>query len=60
MLRLPDLPPLKGVLRWADSHNAGVAFELKLSEVELSRWAQSRSARRVPIEQCDMGEVDLM
>jgi hypothetical protein len=43
ILRLPDLPPLRCRLRWTDSHNAGVSFELPLSPAEFSRWTQSRS-----------------
>lgn len=43
ILRLPYLPPLRCRLRWTDSHNAGVSFELPLSPADLSRWAQSRS-----------------
>lgn len=44
VLRLPDLPPLKCSLRWTDAYNAGVIFELKLSEAELHRWIQQRAA----------------
>ncbi len=44
ILRLPDLPPLRCRLRWTDSYNAGVAFELKLSRDDLLRWARERSA----------------
>ena len=44
LLRLPDLPPLKCRLAWADSYNAGVSFEVQLTRSQLSEWARSRSA----------------
>lgn len=44
ILKLPDLPPLRGRLSWTDSYNAGVVFELPLSPAKLSIWTQSRSA----------------
>jgi hypothetical protein len=44
LLKLPDLPPLRCRLRWSDSHNAGVAFELLLSSNMLSDWLRGRSA----------------
>lgn len=47
ILTLPDLPPLRCQLKWADSYNAGVAFELPLQRAELSRWANSRIGVRV-------------
>jgi hypothetical protein len=47
ILTLPDLPPLRCQLRWADSYNAGVAFELPLPRHELSRWAKSRTGTMV-------------
>ena len=42
ILRLPDLPPLRCQLRWTDSYNAGVSFELVLPSNELRRWAAER------------------
>lgn len=36
ILRLPDLPPLSCELRWTDSYNAGVAFEVSLPRKILS------------------------
>jgi hypothetical protein len=44
ILRLPDLPALRCQLRWTDSYNAGVSFELKLPSKLLSDWARTRSA----------------
>jgi hypothetical protein len=41
-LRLPDLPPLCGEVRWTEPYTAGVSFELALSRAELCHWAQSR------------------
>lgn len=46
ILRLPDLPPLRAQLRWTDSYNAGVSFELALSHAALSQWVQARLALR--------------
>lgn len=47
-LRLPDLPPLRGRLRWMDAYYAGILFELALSAAELSRWARSRAGPHGP------------
>lgn len=43
ILRLPDLPALRCQLRWTDSYNAGVSFELKLPLELLLEWALTRS-----------------
>jgi hypothetical protein len=43
VLTLPDLPPLRCRLRWSDSHNAGVAFELLLPGSLLAAWLRERS-----------------
>ena len=61
ILRLPDLPPLHCQLRWTDSYNAGVAFELTLSRAELTQWVRSRSAAATehPIAECDISELDV-
>ena len=60
ILRLPDLPPLRCQLRWTDSYNAGVAFELALSRAELSLWARSRSALKPDHEtiECSIDEPE--
>lgn len=50
-LRLPDLPPLRCCLRWSDSHNAGVAFDVELSTADLNRWIRSRSAATA-VQEC--------
>lgn len=42
IIRLPDLPPLKCELRWNGPNDAGVAFEIALSQPQLRRWAESR------------------
>jgi hypothetical protein len=59
ILRLPDLPPLRCRLCWADAYNAGVAFEIALSRSELGRWAKSRSEFRHPEEgtDCEFAEL---
>ena len=55
------LPPLHCQLRWTDSYNAGVAFELTLSRAELTQWVRSRSAAATehPIAECDISELDV-
>jgi hypothetical protein len=62
ILRLPDLPPLRCQLRWTDSYNAGVAFELTLSRSELSAWARSRSATdpQHDMADCEISEVEVV
>ena len=42
IVRIPDLPPLKGELRWSDGTAAGMAFCLRLSSEQLSEWARTR------------------
>lgn len=61
ILRLPDLPPLHCQLRWTDSYNAGVAFELTLSRSELTQWVRSRSNRTTQhqMAECDISELDV-
>ena len=41
-LKLPDLPPLRGQIRWMDPHGGGVSFELALNDSTLAEWANSR------------------
>lgn len=43
ILKLPDMPPLRCKLRWTDSYNAGVSFELALSRADLAAWTMTRS-----------------
>lgn len=43
VLRLPDLPALNCQLKWQDSFNAGVSFELALGKREFAQWVRSRS-----------------
>ena len=58
ILRLPDLPPLRCQLRWTDSYNAGVVFELALSRTELSRWARSRAVPQSGAMECAISELE--
>ena len=58
LLRLPDLPPLRCRLRWTDAYNAGVAFELAMTQAVLSQWAKSRSGECEQMVMCEIGEVD--
>ena len=55
LLRLPDLPPLRCQLRWTDSYNAGVSFELGLTRDQLIEWMDSRMLA-MPIE-CHIDEL---
>ena len=41
-LQLPDLPPIRCELRWTDSYNAGVAFNLRLAKADLRKWIETR------------------
>lgn len=62
ILRLPDLPPLSCELRWTDSYNAGVAFEVALPRKTLSEWAKGRSEVRPQTDQpdCDVAELEIV
>jgi hypothetical protein len=59
LLRLPDLPPLRCRLRWMDSYNAGVSFELELSRTVLAEWVSHRSVLqgRGDSSCCDITEL---
>lgn len=59
ILRLPDLPPLSCELRWTDSYNAGVAFEVALPRKTLSEWAKGRSEVRPQTDQPDSDVAEL-
>lgn len=43
LLKLPDLPPRWGMLRWIESHGGGVSFQLKLDGDMLEEWARLRT-----------------
>ena len=58
LLRLPDLPPLRCQLRWTDSYNAGVAFELALTNSVFAQWARSRFSLAAATL-CDISELEL-
>lgn len=62
ILTLPDLPPLRCQLCWADSYNAGVAFELPLPRQDLSRWARARTGGMVRNEalEAEIAEVEAL
>lgn len=49
VLRLPDLPLLKGKLRWVNGTFAGMAFCLTLSPEQLSEWVGNRCTEFLPI-----------
>ncbi len=46
VLRLPDLPPINGNLRWRDGTTAGVAFALTFSGEQLQEWARNRLSHK--------------
>lgn len=59
-LTLPDLRPLHCRLHWHDSHNAGVSFELPLSQEEFSGWIRSRAELSQNAQRLQIAElVDL-
>jgi hypothetical protein len=57
LLRLPDLPPLRCRLRWSDSYNAGVAFELPLPAADLAKWTRNRSVIAKAVS-CDIARLE--
>lgn len=46
VLSLPDLPPVAGVVRWANSTLAGISFNECISFETLARWIQAQRASR--------------
>lgn len=48
LLRIPDLPPVRGEVRWADVVEAGICFSVVLPQEQLREWASGRvSVRKV-------------
>nr|WP_314442548.1 PilZ domain-containing protein [uncultured Sphingomonas sp.] len=43
VVHIPDLPPLRGELRWASEREAGVAFPLVDGLASISEWMERRS-----------------
>lgn len=43
-LILPDLPAMRGDIRWIEPHGAGVCFEISVCASVLKEWARSRLA----------------
>ena len=43
VLQIPDLPPIKGELRWASEREAGVAFPLVDGLAPITQWLRRRS-----------------
>jgi hypothetical protein len=43
ILQIPDLPPLRGELRWVGEREAGVAFPLADGYAPLAEWIKRRS-----------------
>jgi hypothetical protein len=41
---IPDLPPIRGELRWVDGQEAGIAFPLVDGLVPLADWLERRAA----------------
>lgn len=44
ILQIPDLPPMKGELRWVGECEAGIAFPLLDGHTPLSAWLNRRAA----------------
>lgn len=43
LLQLPDLPPVRGQVRWNSASEAGIAFHLKLDSELFRKWAGQRT-----------------
>ncbi len=43
IVQIPDLPPIKGELRWVSGREAGVAFPLVDGLAPLSEWLEQRA-----------------
>ena len=48
-LTLPDLPPCRGYVRWADGLRLGIGFEEPLPHDVIARWAESRRGKADPV-----------
>jgi hypothetical protein len=47
-LIIPDLPPMRGHIRWMEPHGAGVCFSMSVCASVLAEWARSRLATADP------------
>jgi hypothetical protein len=43
-LIIPDLPPIRGYIRWMEPQSGGVCFSMSVSGSVLAEWARSRMA----------------
>jgi hypothetical protein len=43
VVHIPDLPPIRGELRWASEREAGVAFPLVDGLAPIGEWLEKRS-----------------
>jgi hypothetical protein len=43
-LIIPDLPPMRGLIRWMEPHGGGVCFTMSVCGSALEEWAASRLA----------------
>lgn len=50
-LMVPDLPPIRGEIRWIEPHRGGVCFSLSIPESALARWVRSRLPTPSPVTQ---------
>ncbi|HVM38082.1 MAG TPA: PilZ domain-containing protein [Sphingomicrobium sp.] len=57
VLTLPDLPPINCQLKWTDSYNAGVSFELPLPSHDLCGWLDERVAVEREMRPADISEI---
>lgn len=46
ILQLPDLPPLRGELRWADVTQGGIAFTFLGPSQALQGWIRDRTSKQ--------------
>ncbi len=43
-LLIPDLPPIRGLIRWMEPNGCGILFCMSVTEPTLADWARSRAA----------------
>ena len=48
VLQIPDLPPMRGELRWASEREAGVAFPLVDGYSPITEWLARRAPSATP------------
>ena len=57
-LLIPDLPPIRGHVRWRKPDSGGVCFSMSVAGPLLAEWARSRMAS-VTLQSAQPGSADL-